>query len=195
MSWDDVKGWIGKAAPVVGTLLGGPAGGAVGGLVASALGVEEDPDKVMEALKSDPEALVKIKQLELEHAAELRRLAIQAERQRLEAETARITQVNETMRAELASGDRFKSYWRPLFGYFVAASWLLQVVAIVYVSVAEPTEAPRIINAIASTSTMWGVALAVLGVAVSQRSKDKKSLLGQPDDGLMSAITQRIRGG
>ena len=34
MEWKDVAGIVGKAAPLLGTLLGGPAGTAVGGLVA-----------------------------------------------------------------------------------------------------------------------------------------------------------------
>lgn len=63
--WDKVLELIGDAAPVVGTMLGGPAGAAVGGLVAKALGVENKPEAIEEALKSNPEALVKIKELEL----------------------------------------------------------------------------------------------------------------------------------
>ena len=38
MEWKDVANVVGKAAPILGTLLGGPAGAAVGALVASALG-------------------------------------------------------------------------------------------------------------------------------------------------------------
>jgi hypothetical protein len=32
MDWKDISGLVGKAAPVLGTLLGGPAGGAIGGI-------------------------------------------------------------------------------------------------------------------------------------------------------------------
>lgn len=62
--WDKVLELIGDAAPTVGGLLGGPAGAAVGGLVAKALGVDNTPDAIEEALKSNPEALVKIKEIE-----------------------------------------------------------------------------------------------------------------------------------
>lgn len=62
--WDKVLELIGDAAPVVGTMLGGPAGAAVGGLVAKALGVDNTPEAIEEMLKSNPEALVKIRELE-----------------------------------------------------------------------------------------------------------------------------------
>lgn len=62
--WDKVLELIGDAAPVVGTMLGGPAGAAVGGLVAKALGVDNTPEAIEEALKSNPDALVKIKEIE-----------------------------------------------------------------------------------------------------------------------------------
>lgn len=63
--WDKVLELIGDAAPTVGGLLGGPAGAAVGGLVAKCLGVEDSPGAIEEALKNNPEALVKIRELEV----------------------------------------------------------------------------------------------------------------------------------
>lgn len=63
--WDKVIDLIGNAAPIVGTLIGGPAGAAVGGLVAKALGVEDSPSAIENALKNDPDALVKIRELEV----------------------------------------------------------------------------------------------------------------------------------
>ena len=61
MNWSDIGNIVGKAAPIVGTLLGGPAGAAVGALVASALNVSNDPDSVNSALAASPDALVRIK--------------------------------------------------------------------------------------------------------------------------------------
>ena len=63
--WDKVLELIGDAAPVVGTMLGGPAGAAVGGLVAKALGVDNTPEAIEEALKNNPDALVRLKELEV----------------------------------------------------------------------------------------------------------------------------------
>lgn len=82
MKWSDIADVIGTAAPVVGTLIGGPAGGAIGGLVASVLGVDAKPEAVSQALQ-DPAAIVKIRELELTHARELQALTIKAEADRL----------------------------------------------------------------------------------------------------------------
>lgn len=64
-AWDSVKDIIGKVAPVVGTALGGPFGGIAGSIVAKALGVDT-ADQAIEALKTNPEALLKLKVAELE---------------------------------------------------------------------------------------------------------------------------------
>lgn len=72
LNWEKVGRAIADSAPVLGSVLGGPAGGAVGTIIASTLGTSADPDAVMEKLKADPDALMKIKQLEKEERAELR---------------------------------------------------------------------------------------------------------------------------
>lgn len=76
--WDNIKSLIGSAAPLVGTLIGGPAGAAVGGLLASALGVENTPAAIEQAIKQNPEALVAIRKLESEERVSLKKLALQA---------------------------------------------------------------------------------------------------------------------
>jgi len=72
MKWSDISGLVGKAAPLIGTVLGGPAGATVGAMVASALGVDAEPAAVSQALHSDPEAAVKLKQLQLDNEKDLR---------------------------------------------------------------------------------------------------------------------------
>lgn len=75
MSWKNISKHVGQAAPLLGAALGGPAGGAVGAIVASALGVDNDPSSVSAAL-GDPESMVKLKQIELDHRAELEQMAV-----------------------------------------------------------------------------------------------------------------------
>lgn len=75
--WDNVKNIIGSAAPMIGTIIGGPAGTAVGSLVASALGVENTSAAIEQELRSNPDALVKLKQLEFENQVELKKIAFQ----------------------------------------------------------------------------------------------------------------------
>ena len=110
---------------------------------------------------------------------------IEKEARSREAETA-LREVNATMRAETGAGDAYVRRWRPTFGYAVTAAWALQMAAIAWAVVAHPSEAPAILAAAASLSAMWGVALAVLGVAVHERSRDKALAAGQPGSGLAS---------
>jgi hypothetical protein len=52
-TWDSVAPWIAKIAPLLGTALGGPLGGAAGALLSSALGVKNaDPDTIKGMIQS-----------------------------------------------------------------------------------------------------------------------------------------------
>lgn len=101
MQWKDIVGDIAKFAPVAGTIVGGPAGaavGMVGSLIAHALGVDATPDAVQSAIATDPQAALKLRELELNNAVQLQQLAITQEQNRLAAETA-------TYQAEIADRD------------------------------------------------------------------------------------------
>lgn len=190
MKWKDITNSLSKAAPLLGGLIGGPAGAAIGSIAASALGVEATPDAVSAAIKKDPEAAAKLKAAEMENARELRAMTLQAE-------TARIAAVNETMRAEIVSGDKFTRRWRPLFGYIMAVTWGLIMAALAWTIVAKPDQAPNVVSAMASLGTIWSVALAVVGVSVWSRSNDKAALAGnvRTGFGVLGALGQRIAGG
>lgn len=88
MNWSDIGSAIGKAAPVVGGLLGGPAGAAIGGLVATALGTEPSADAVSAALQADPQAMAKIIELQTNAKVQLQQLQVTAEQNRMAHETA-----------------------------------------------------------------------------------------------------------
>lgn len=80
--WDNIKELIGTSAPAIGTLLGGPAGGAVGGLISKVLGVDNTPEAIELALMNNPDALLKIK--ELETSKELAILQAELEHKRID---------------------------------------------------------------------------------------------------------------
>ena len=63
--WDKIKELIGDSAPAVGGLLGGPAGAAVGGLISKALGVENNASAIEKELINNPDAFLKLKELEM----------------------------------------------------------------------------------------------------------------------------------
>lgn len=91
ITWKDVGEIVGKAAPVVGTLLGGPIGGEVGSLVASALGVGNSPSDVANALSKDPEALAKVIEVQTNAKVQLQQLQVQAMTAQQAAATAQYT--------------------------------------------------------------------------------------------------------
>lgn len=129
MEWKDVADAVGKAAPILGTLIGGPAGTVIGGLVAAGLGTANSPDAVSTALATDPDAAVKLRQIEADQEVQLRNLAMQDAANALTAETARIQAVNITMQAE-AKADHWPTYtWRPFigfaFGFYVVSMFVL----------------------------------------------------------------------
>ncbi|OBQ46219.1 hypothetical protein [Halodesulfovibrio spirochaetisodalis] len=74
MDWKDIGAVVAKSAPILGAALGGPVGaiaGAAGTLVASFLGCEDSPQAVEQAIKQNPETLLKLKELEAQQQAQL----------------------------------------------------------------------------------------------------------------------------
>lgn len=187
MNWSRIADLVGKAAPLLGGLLGGPAGAAAGSLISSALGVENSPEAVEQALRDKPEALIRIRQIEKERQVELRRLTV-------ESETARLVEINKTMRAEAASNDAFVRRWRPSFGYAITLTWVLQTIALCWAIVGKPEKAVEIVNAMVALTPMWGIALTVLGIQVRERSKDKQVQAGFQPSSLFELL-KGARGG
>ena len=122
---------------------------------------------------------------------------------RLENETKRLAETNATMRAELNSNNKFKSYWRPGFGWALLFTWtitmLVFIFVLAYVVIDAPDNLGKVLSGIAQVmgpfSVMWGVALSILGVSISKRSQDKAMVAGHaPALGFLGAITQRLGG-
>lgn len=72
---DTLKGLVGAVAPMLGTAIGGPFGGVAGKMIQDALGVG-DEESALEMLKADPDALLKIKNLEADFKTKMRELGI-----------------------------------------------------------------------------------------------------------------------
>jgi hypothetical protein len=129
LSWKSVAEVLGKEAPLLGTLFGGPAGAAAGALVSAALGTANTPDAIQTALTTDPQAIVKIREVEAAKVVELQQLLVTAAQNQLASETQRILAVNATMQAE-ATSNHWPTYtWRPfigfMFGLYVSSLWIL----------------------------------------------------------------------
>jgi hypothetical protein len=172
---------IGLAASVAPSLVGMFAGdeaeelaGKVADAAKAVTGADSE-EAAAQALQADPELL-----------AEFRRHLADVELERYREDTKRLRAVNRTMGAEYGSNDAYVRRWRPTFGYAVALSWVVLFLALaagaVWAVVARPQDAGAIIAAlgqmVSATGMLWSVALAVLGVSVWQRSKDKRAARG-----------------
>lgn len=152
----------------------------------------DEPQDALDKIQSDPALM-----LEYQKALQP---TIVAE---LEAETAQLESVNQTMRAEYAQDDLYTKRWRPTYGYCLAFTWTLQMLGFTFIVgwavMNQPKDASQIIEAIASfvgaSMILWSVALSVLGVQVARRSDEKAMRMGhKPAEGIMSAIATRIGG-
>ena len=111
---DSFKKIVGSAAPMIGTLIGGPAGSVVGGMVASVLGVENTPEAIEQELKSNPDALIKLKQLESDERIKLKELAFNASKLALDERKAELKDTQDARK-------QHKDHWMPSFLTIVLA--------------------------------------------------------------------------
>jgi hypothetical protein len=126
----------------------------------------------------DPQAAIKLKQIEATRQVELQQLVVQAEANRLAADTASNLAVNATMQAETTS-QHWPSYsWRPAIGLAVAFNTAAASILVVMVYVAvvlgvkeaplAMTNLPMVLGALAAiTATV----LPILGIASYFRGK------------------------
>lgn len=192
--WDKVKSLIGSSAPLIGTLIGGPVGTAVGGLVSSALGVENTQQAIEKELAANPEAILKLKQLEALHEVELKHLAF--EHAKLESEERKLvlTQQHATMQAELASNDPYVRRWRPTWGYSMCAAWVLLFLSLAVVMMFNPEQAATVVNSVVAMTPLFGIGLTVLGINIHKRSQDKQVSMGNTPLGAIHTLKTAIRG-
>lgn len=181
-------------APRIGHLLGGKRGEEIASsLTQTALEIsgESDVNKLQGRLASDPKFLGEMS--DKFHELEMRILM---------EESARLSYINETMRVESQSTDAYVRRWRPTYGYLTAIAWFAMMVgssgAILWAVIKNPEQAPVIIaalgTALSQSSMLWGIALAVLGVSVHCRSKDKRQDQNSNDPSLNIADAAKALG-
>lgn len=88
-----------------------------------------------------------------------------------------LAQINQSLRTEVESTDLYVRRMRPTFGYLMAFTWTAQMMAIAYVIVFDTARASVVLNAVESLSTIWCIALSVLGLYVYKRSDEKRPVI------------------
>lgn len=139
MSWSKVGDWLkgnaGTGAALVGSLLTGNAPGAVAAgvaLVSGATGTA-DPAQALEALQNNPETVLKLRELAVQDADNIRKHIQTMEEIRLKDEQEAHQQTQETIRNADNAEDPFVRRTRP------GQSWVSLFAALAYVfTQAEP---------------------------------------------------------
>lgn len=191
MNWSGIAESVSKFAPAIGGVLAGPAGAAAGTVLASVLGTDDSPEAVAAAIQADPEAAAKIRQAELEHATQMRKLLLESRTAEQAEKTARMAEINKTMRAELAHDGWWRAGWRPAVGWVMALSVLAIVGGLVASLVREPGQIEPVVDAIIALVVVMGP---VLGVNIHQRSRDKQVAAGIQPAGLLQSLLGRRDG-
>lgn len=186
MEWKDIGDAVAKVAPVAANILTGNIPGAianVGSLIASALGVEADPAAVQAAIAADSAALERIRQMELTHARDMAALSMQAQANELAAHTARMGEINATMRTEAQSDKWWVSGWRPFWGFISALAFAIVAALVCWLGfqavASSNQEAMRMVpDLVSAMALLFGIPGAILGVASWHRGQEKRQRVG-----------------
>lgn len=131
MDWSKIVSTISGAAPLLGSLFG-PAGTAIGTvagagikLIATALGCEPTQESIAQALSSDPQALLKLQELELNAKVELQRLSVQQLSAELtDVQNARLMNMENTKTTGKRDINLYVLMWLIVGGFFVTLTLL-----------------------------------------------------------------------
>jgi hypothetical protein len=190
MDWEDIaKAVIGLGAPVLGTALGGPLGGAAGKILADALGAAAPTPGAVHAALAERSADLSVA-AEAARKAESEWLAALAEIGKVQ-----VAEVGVTQRAEIASEDWLQRCWRPLYALELSMiecpAFALTLLRALWLG-HEPG-----INGFASLTALlmayFGARFGVLGVYVTGRSREKQaSLTGEAVPGVVGQIAKAL---
>jgi hypothetical protein len=186
ISWKDVGKKIAQfGATLLGGALAGPVGAeALGGMVADALGTEATPKAVLEKISHDQEAIQKLRQIEAQHKERILEIRLAAVKHQIEQDTARIAEVNRTMRVESKSEHWPQYSWRPYWGFASGTAFVFLVAFCCYLAYLaikslNPAAMGMIPTLIASFTGLFGIAGAVLGITAWGRNKYKLAQAGK----------------
>jgi hypothetical protein len=153
------------------------------GIAQQLTGTSSGPD-ALAAIQANPELALKFQQATLSFELGM-----------YQEETKRLAEINTTMRAEIASADAFVRRMRPTWGYCMALTWVVQMIAISYVIVADPGNAGGVISGVGDLSLIWSVGLSVLGIYQYRRSTEKVcAKTGVAPASALNTLAKRITG-
>lgn len=172
MDWKDIGKIIGTAAPVLGTIFGGPLGGLAGNLLGGLLGLGGEgqpaitPETVQAAIaKGGDVAIAAIQQAEQEAAARWGYMT-----QAIQSDAQQGQSINETIRAEIGHVSWW--HWRNLLGYCVVL-WVIAPLPIltVFLWKANGTGVQEVLQLAAALLPYFTIIAALLGYVATDTTR------------------------
>jgi len=144
-------------------------------ILGGALGVLDHPAaKTAAKALGNVEVALKNGEITPEKLSEANRHSEKMAELEIESYQENLSEVNKSLRAEIASGDKYVRRMRPTFGYLMAFTWAAQMLGIAYVIIFDTDKAGVVMVAMGNLSAIWAVGLSVLGIYVYKRSEDKR---------------------
>lgn len=181
---------VGRGLPFIGSLLAGKTGEALGETIAGVLGVENKPDAIMAAIEKDPNAAVKLKELETQLAL----AQIDRDKAEIAHDTSSEAQAAETIRVEASSSDEYVRRTRPkiirAMFYLTAAEAVAAMGLALFGSTEQITAAkPMLMELFTATSLLMGTGLTGYTLA---RMREKNTA-ANPQPGALQALLGGLR--
>ncbi|MDV6318792.1 3TM-type holin [Chromohalobacter sp. HP20-39] len=194
MDWKSAVSEVAKYAPAVATAIGSPAAGAMASgaadFVTGLLGIENTPEALVAATQ-DPEKRTELIRIDREHKQELEKIRANAEVAQAQETTKRLSETNQTMRAELESDSTLKAGWRGGLGWIFDLSCLGVMASIVFAMFQPGTNKAELIN---SALVIFGIMATVLGIDISRVGRERMASMGRAPTSFMDAVKTRVAG-
>lgn len=201
MDWVAIGRMIAPLAPTLGGIVGDmlpiPAGSLIGRqageMLATALGVPNDPNEIATAITNDPDAPNKIARAEAEASAKWQGLAEMAKAM-YESNTAQAAEINTTIRAELVAGQKWWA-WRNLYGYSVgleatATSWV-----VIYSLIFDQSVFKNVSESLSFFISWYTLRFGLLGYIHNQSTQEKvAAVTGQKPESVVKSVVKAIKG-
>lgn len=195
MNWADIGNLIKDSAPLIAGALLSPISAPVAiiSVLCAKFGLKSDcqPQDIYNAIVADKEASYKLAELQLNHHEAIQRLLTTST-------TDHLAMIKSTMLKEYTIENKYKSYWRPSFGYMLV--FIIPVVILWFLALAsftffcDPNKLSllqSLLNVIISPIfDLMTWCIGVLGVNIYHRSRDKNALLGMDSKNLLSQLVE-----
>jgi hypothetical protein len=208
MNWKDIAFQVAAAgAPMLGKILGDalpiPGGSALGEWagrkVAEALGVSATPEAVSEAIEQGSQIAPTQLQNQLQ-AAETEATAkynamVEIAKAQAEVAKTQVEQVNETIRAEVATGDGRLGKWRAWHAWELTVECPFLMGTILWIVVTGNSVAINgLMNLSGLIMTYLGARFGVLGVHVWQGSNERQAAITGVPSSVAKEVVKAVKG-